>query len=99
MAAELLFAPEVEQDVGEAYGWYESRRPGLGEDFLSSVDACVQAICRTPEMYAKVHEDYRRALIRRFPYVVFYEYAHGMVTIYGVFHAARDPQKWRQRLP
>ncbi len=34
MAAELTLAPEAEQDVAEAYAWYESRRPGLGEEFL-----------------------------------------------------------------
>ena len=50
-------------------------------------------------MHAVVHEDYRRGLVRRFPYAVFYEHAEGTVTIYGVFHASRDPDKWRQRLP
>jgi hypothetical protein len=29
----------------------------------------------------------------------FYEYVEGTVTVYGVFHTARDPDKWRQRLP
>jgi hypothetical protein len=32
MAAELIIAPEAEQDIAEAYDWYESRRVGLGED-------------------------------------------------------------------
>ena len=27
MAADLIFAPEAEQDVAEAYAWYEGRRP------------------------------------------------------------------------
>ena len=51
-----------------------------------------------PEMHAKVHVEYRRALVRRFPYAVFYEYAEGTVTLYGVLHTSRDPNKWRQRL-
>jgi hypothetical protein len=50
MAAELIIAPEAEQDMAEAYSWYESRRTGLGEEFLDCVDACIQAICRTPKM-------------------------------------------------
>ena len=49
MAAELIIAPEAQQDVDEAYCWYEDRRPGLGEEFLGCVDACIQAICRMPE--------------------------------------------------
>ena len=99
MPARLIIAPEAEQDVADAYGWYEDRRVGLGEEFLSSVDACIRAICRAPEMYPVVHETYRRALLRRFPYAVFYEHAGETVTIYSVFHTSRNPDKWRQRLP
>jgi plasmid stabilization system protein ParE len=98
MAAELVIAPGAAQDIDEAYGWYECQRAGLGEEFLNCVDACVQAICRTPEMHSKVYENYHRALVRRFPYAIFYEFAGSAVTVYAVFHAARDPAKWRQRL-
>jgi hypothetical protein len=61
MPVELIFAPEAELDVAEAYDWYEARRIGLGEEFLSSVDACLSGIRRWPAMHAVVHEDYRRA--------------------------------------
>ena len=99
MAARLVVAREAAHDIEEAYNWYEGRRVGLGEDFLSAVDACIQAIGREPEMYAKTHEDYRRGLLRRFPYAVFYEHADDTVTVYCVFHTSRDPRKWRERLP
>ncbi|WHZ29966.1 MAG: hypothetical protein OJF51_004768 [Nitrospira sp.] len=98
MAARLIVAPEAEQDVAEAYAWYEGRRNGLGEDFLSCVDACIEAIRRTPEMYGAVHENYRRGLVRRFPYAIFYEFGEGLVTVYGILHTSRDPNKWRQRV-
>jgi plasmid stabilization system protein ParE len=98
MAAELIIAPEAQQDVDEAYGWYEDRRPGLGEEFLDCVDACIQVVLRMPELFAKAHLDYRRALVRRFPYAVFYEYTGGKVIVYGIFPASLDPQKWRSRL-
>jgi hypothetical protein len=58
MAVELVMAPEAARDIDEAYGWYERRRTGLGEEFLSCVDACIQTICRLPEMHAKVHQEY-----------------------------------------
>lgn len=98
MAVDLIIAPEVQRDIDEAYSWYEERRPGLGEEFLSCMEACIQAIIRTPEIYAKVHEEYRRALLRRFPYAIFYEHLVGKVTVYSVFHTAKDPQKWHNRL-
>lgn len=98
MAVKLIVAPEVEQDVAEAHAWYEERRIGLGEEFLSCVDACIEAIRRTPEMYGMVHKNYRRGLVRRFPYAIFYEYVEDQLTVYGVFHTSRDPDKWRQRV-
>jgi hypothetical protein len=58
MTAELIIAPEAQQDVDEVYSWYEDRRHGLGEEFLGCVDACIQTICRMPELHAKVHEEY-----------------------------------------
>ena len=98
MPVELVIAPEAGLDIAEAYVWYEGRRAGLGEEFLSSVDACLESIRRRPEMYPVVHEGYRRSLIRRFPYV-FFQPSEATVTIYAVFHTSRDPDKWRQRLP
>lgn len=98
MAAKPIIAPEAAQDIDEACDWYEAQRAGLGYEFLRCIEACTQAICRTPEMYSKVFEDYRRGLLRRFPYAIFYEYADDVVTIYCVFHTARDPEKWRERL-
>jgi plasmid stabilization system protein ParE len=99
MAARLIIAPEVELDLDEAYVWYERHKLGLGERFLTSVDACLQGVCRRPELYAAVHKEYRRALVRRFPYAVFYEVQDDAVTVYCICHTSRDADKWRKRLP
>lgn len=99
MAVELIIAPEAEQDLATAYDWYESRRIGLGEEFLGCVEACIEAILRRPETPPKVHDNIRRALVRRFPYAVLYEHEEDRVTVYAVFHSSQDPAKWRGRLP
>jgi plasmid stabilization system protein ParE len=99
MGVELIIAPEADYDLDEAYSWYEKQRAGLGEELLTSVDACIASICRTPKAGRLVHENYRRSLIRRFPYAVFYEYESTIVTVYCVIHTARDPKTWQERLP
>ena len=99
MAANLIVAPEDELDIAEGYAWYEDKRPGLGDEFLSCVDACIKAITSTPERHVRVHGDYRRGVVRRFPYVVFYR-VHGRYGyVYCIFHTSQTPEKWRQRLP
>ena len=101
MAAELVVAEEAEQDVAEGYSYYERQRVGLGEDFLARVDACIQGILRAPKVGACFLGDYRRALVRKFPYAVYYVYddANDRVMVYCVFHTSRDPNKLRERLP
>jgi plasmid stabilization system protein ParE len=99
MVAELILAPEVAQDLAEAYAWYEGYQVGLGEEFLSCVEACLDGIRRNPGIHPAVHQSYQRAFVRRFPYGLFYDHEEGVVTVYGVFHTARDPHKWRRRLP
>ncbi len=52
-----------------------------------------------PEAQTDVeHEQYRRALVRRFPYSVFYEYTLQSVIVYSIFHTSQKPEKWFRRL-
>ena len=48
MPFELIFAPEAEQDMAEAYDWYERRRTGLGEEFFGCIEAAVETLVRKP---------------------------------------------------
>ena len=98
MAAEVIYPPEAEDDISKAYAWYEDRAPGLGEEFLRAVDACISAIARSPKAHRVIFKSYRRGIVRRFPYVVFYEEEGNRVTVYCVFHASQNPEKWRERL-
>ena len=38
MTRPLVFHPDVEDEVREAYRWYESRQSGLGDDFLAALE-------------------------------------------------------------
>lgn len=99
MGVRFIVTVDAQQDLTDAYDWYESRRTGLGEDFLACIDACFARIRRTPEMCAIALDNYRRALVRRFPYAIIYELTSEALTVHGVFHTARDSDTWRLRLP
>ena len=99
MDAELIITQEADEDFHQAYSWYEQQHEGLGEDFTRRVEASIERICRMPSAYEKFHEDYRRVIVRRFPYAIIYDYVDNAVTVYSIFHTAQDPEKWRLRLP
>jgi hypothetical protein len=68
----VLFLPEVETDILAGYAWYEEKSPGLGEEFLRIFLACAHDIARYPIGYPKIHSEFRRRLLRRFPYAIYY---------------------------
>lgn len=99
MVAEFAIHPLAEHDINDAYDWYERQRFGLGEEFMSCLDACFQLIRRMPELAEIVVPGARRALVRRFPYGVLYEYIGDRVVVLCVFHLSRRDATWRKRLP
>ena len=94
----LIILPDAEKDAANAYNWYEQQEPGLGEEFLRCIDARIQLIRRNPEIYQVVHETYRKAIVRRFPYVIFYDHSETIVTVYAVLHCSQNPKKWQSQL-
>jgi plasmid stabilization system protein ParE len=94
----VFYTPEADDDVVDAYNWYEGCEPGLGEDFLRCIEASVQTIQRHPQLYPVAIDEFRRALVRRFPFEIFYEISGRRLIIYAVFHCSQNPQQWRKRL-
>ena len=76
----LLVRPEAEQDLAEAFEWYERQRPGLGDELLLRVEAATESICHDPRLCGCIHRDVRRKLVRRFPYGVFYVRKNGSLA-------------------
>ena len=92
MTYTLHFLPEVEEDVIGGYAWYEDKSQGLGEEFLRIFYACAGEIPRNPLLYPKVYKDFRRCLLRRFPYAVYFTIKDNQIIVIGFFHCARDPR-------
>lgn len=93
----LRLTPEAGLDLDDAYSWYQAQAPGLGANFLAAVGTCIASIRRTPEAYQLVDPTMRRALLRRFPYAVFYEMGADEIVVYAVFRCARNPRAWKRR--
>jgi plasmid stabilization system protein ParE len=72
MIPQIRLRPEAEADLLAAFQWYEIHLKGLGDEFLQEVDRSLNLIQEQPQSYPVLHRDIRRALIRRFPYGVFY---------------------------
>ena len=77
----------------QAYTWYEDQRPGLGGDFLLCVEAVLDAIGENPLRFPTTHKRIKRALVRRFPYAIFYIIDDESISVLACFHCKRKPKK------
>ncbi|NCC62712.1 MAG: type II toxin-antitoxin system RelE/ParE family toxin [Verrucomicrobiae bacterium] len=97
MSRELIVRSVAEAELADAFDWYEDRVPGLGSDFLLSVDAVLNAIARNPQQYPIIHKTIHRALTKRFPYEILFVVEEKRIVVLAVFHAKRDPENWQDR--
>ncbi len=91
MSYSLSFRPEVEDDAANGYVWYEDKAKGLGEEFLRVLYASAGDILHNPLLYRQIYKDFRRYLLRRFPYAIYFRIEEQRVIVFGLFHCARSP--------
>jgi plasmid stabilization system protein ParE len=95
MNRRLVVRPEAKEDIAKAYGWYWERGENLGRDFLEELGSLFRTIEAYPHAFPKVHGEKRRALLKRFPWAVFYRLPADEILILAVFHQACDPRRWK----
>jgi len=93
----LVAEPRVDLDVAAAYQWYENEEPGLGLAFLDQLLATYDRIATGPLQYQDLRTGIRRALLRRFPYAVYFAVEGDFVVVLAILHVSRDPAEWQRR--
>ena len=93
----IRFLPEAEAELLEAARWYREQSFGLDHEFMRCVDDALATVSRVPGIFPMVHRQLRRALVRRFPYAIFFEVTDEDLLVYAVFHFSRSPKKWKKR--
>lgn len=88
---------EAEHDVEDAARWYEKQRRGLGSEFLDEVRRTFRAISEQPFMYPVVARSTHRALVRRFPFGIYYRVEQVAIVVVAIMHGSRHPQHWKER--
>jgi len=94
----VKFLPEAELEMNEAIEWYAQQKYGLDTEFMRCIDETISRIQRNPQLFPIALKNSRKALVKRFPYAVYYERKENIIMILAVFHAKRNPKNWQKRL-
>jgi len=93
-----VYGRAAKMDIQDAARWYQYVvSPGVAQNFLAAVEKCVADICVYPEAHNIVFLGFRKAIVRGFPYSLFYLYERGTVRVKAVMHFRRNPEDWKRR--
>lgn len=89
--------PEADSELIEAALFYESRVDGLGESLLNEFDNLTRLLRKNPKIGAPVNEMFKRVVLNRFPYSIFYSLEPNVIWILAIAHQRRRPNYWIER--
>ena len=69
----------------------------MGDEFLNEIDKLQNQINSNPKQFPKVRNDIRKAVLKRFPYSIFFVVTDKKISVIAVFHNSRNPIVWQKR--
>ena len=93
----VRFTADARADLNDALNWYETHAPEIASQFRNALRVVVARIGENPRQFPASAHQTRRALLRRFPYLVFFRETDAAIYVVAVFHTSRDPTTWRRR--
>ena len=89
---------EAEAEHLETVAYYETQRAGLGASYLAEFESLLELVCEAPNRYPVQRDpNIRRAMLRRFPFTVFFRESEDAVEVLAVAHHRRRPSYWLGR--
>ena len=99
MAKKQIITPQAQRDLDSAYHWYQKQSKGLGKDFIRCVDATLATVFRYPFHNQVIFKNVvRRALVKRFPYAIYFVSEEDSTTIFAILDQRRNPEIWQERI-
>jgi len=94
---QVRFRSEAVEDVEAAKAWYNEQRDGLGDAFVLALESAVRLVVEFPEAFPEIAARHRRALLRRFPFALYYRVEGDVVEVLACLHQSVSPGTWRSR--
>ena len=88
----VLISPRAEADIQNGRNWYEKHQVGLGARFVNEIGQAILVLQDDADRFPIYYRSFRRILLHRFPYKIFFILENDRVLIFRVLHAKRKHQ-------
>ena len=95
---QIRITRSAETDLLEGFAFYERQQAGIGEYFLDSLFADIDALALHAGIHIKFDDRLHRMLARRFPFAIYYEMDDETATVVAVLDCRQNPASITERL-
>lgn len=88
----------AEIDLLDGFVFYEKQQSGIGDYFLDSLFADIDALALYAGIHIKFDDRLHRMLSKRFPFAIYYELRGDAATVVAVLDCRQNPVSITERL-
>ena len=92
MALPVVYRQAARREIVNVARTYEEQRDGLGTLFLDEIGRIEGHVSDGPRLYQLVGDGIRRAVLRRFPFGLFYIEEERRIVVLACLDLRRDPE-------
>lgn len=94
----VRFHSEARSELEVSVFYYDELQAGLGTSLFDEIFGAAEKLSHFPNLGARYKEtNYRRLVLRNFPYSLYYRETSHFVWVVAVAHAKREPDYWIDR--
>jgi len=77
--------------------WYNLQKEDLGLEFFQEIKIVLLRINDNPIQFPIETLAIRKAIIKRFPFTIFFYISGNVINVFAIFHSSRNPISWKKR--
>lgn len=93
----IVLSPGAKADLRSVHRWYRNIDRNLASRFLLETGNTLLRIKRMPYSFPVLSGAFRQALLKRFPYRIYYIVKMNVVVVSAIFHERRSDPPWITR--
>lgn len=95
---QIRIARSAETDLLEGFAFYERQQAGIGDYFLDSLFADIDALALFAGIHPKPDGRLHRTLAKRFPFAIYYDMRDDIATVVAILDCRQNPASITERL-
>lgn len=94
----IEISDEAEIDLDKSYAFYHQDSPKVADTFFKQINIAFDNIRQSPKSFPIVYKSVRKYVVKKFPFVIYYQLVDKLIQIVAIFHTSRNPEIWNARI-